>query len=154
MAVRPAGISSITSADNAGAFTRIELTPPSGRTIEVTEIGISHDAAPNSVDVPIVYNMERMSTAGTGGTATAPVELQSDLAQALDTTAAQNRTVNGTLVETLHRFAVPIVSGVIWVAAPGREFDIVGTSTNTGGIRNLTALPTSDGATVYMVFEE
>jgi len=149
MSVRPAGIVSDQSAANASAFHRVELNPTT--VIQCTEFGISMNAAPNSTLVPVSFTVERSSTVGTGAAGTV-VAMQSDLATAPVTTALVENSADGTLVETLHRMFVPVVSGVIWVAAPGREFDCV--AAEFLGIKNQAALGASINAETYIVFEE
>lgn len=149
MAVRPVGLVSDLSAAAATAFNRIELNPTV--VIQATEIGISLNAAPNSTVVPAEFNVKRTSTVGTGAAGTV-VAMQSDLATAPATTALVENTADGTLVEVLHRLFVPNVSGVIWVAAPGREFDCA--AAEFLGIQNVTTLGTGLNAACYIVFEE
>lgn len=149
MAVRPVGTVNDLSAAAATAFNRIELNPST--TIQLTEFGVSHNAAPNSTDVPVEYNIQRMSTVGTGTGGTV-VKMQDDLAAALTTTALVENSADGTLQDTLHRVFVPVVSGVIWVAAPGREIDCV--AADFLGVKNISALPSGINAACYVVFEE
>ena len=154
MAVRPAGISSIQTAAAFAAQCIIELTALTGRTIQVTEFGVSCNGAANNTTVPSEFSARRHTTAGTGGTTTAPTVLQDDLGTALDTTARQNCTGAAAVGGVLHQFVVPNVSGMIWVAAPGREFSQVGSGTLTIGVGNIDTLQTGIQASVYMVFEE
>lgn len=147
--MRPAGIVADQSAANASAFHRIELNP--SRVIQVTEFGISMNGAPNSTLVPVEFTIERSSTAGTG-TAGNVIQLYSDTVTALTTTALVENSADGTLVETLHRFYVPVVSGLVWQAAPGREFDCQ--AAEFVSIKNQAALGASINANCYMVFEE
>lgn len=153
MATHVAGIMADQSAANATAFPRIELAP-TGRTIWVTEFGISMNAAPNSTVAPVSFRIFRSTSVSTGLTAGTPVKLNADVATALTTTGSVEIVTtgpNGTVTE-LHRLYVPVVSGVIWVAAPGREFDQV-----TGsfiGIMNNAALGASINAETYIVWEE
>lgn len=149
MGLRPSGIVSDLSLANATAFNRIELNPTV--VIQITEFGISMNAAPNSTLAPVSFNITRLSTVGTGA-AGSVVAMQSDLATAPSTTALVENTADGTLVETLHRLHVPVVSGLIWVAAPGREFDCV--AAEFLGLLNEAALGASINANTYMVFEE
>lgn len=149
MALHPAGIVSDLSAANASAFNRIELNPVA--VIQLTELGISMNAAPNSTLVPVEFNITRLTTVGTGAAGTV-VKLREDLTEALGTTALVENTADGTLADTLHRWFVPVVSGLIWVAGPGREFDVKGT--RFLGLLNVSALGASINAATYMVFEE
>lgn len=148
--MRQAGIVSGQSAANATAFHRVELNPNS-RTIQITEFGVSMNGAPNSTLAAVDFTIERSSTVGTGSAGTV-VQLLSDVSTALTTTALINNTADGTLVETLHRFYVPVISGIIWVAAPGREFDCIGAEFVS--IKNQGSLGASITAESYMVFEE
>lgn len=149
MSVRPAGIVADQSAANASAFNRVELNPST--VIQCTEFGISHNGAPNSTLIPVGYRLKRTSTAGTGAAGTV-VAMQSDLATAPTTTALVENSADGTLVEELHRLFVPVVSGMIWIAAPGREFDCQ--AAEFLGLQNTAALGASINAETYMVFEE
>lgn len=149
MALHPAGIVSDQSAAAATAFNRIELNPVG--VIQATEIGISMNAAPNSTAVPVSFALKRTSVVGTGAAGTV-VKLRKDLTAALGTTALVENTADGTLVDTLHRWFVPVVSGLIWVAAPNREPDCQ--AAEFLGVQNLTALPAAINAEVYIVFEE
>jgi len=149
MSTRRVGIVADTSAANATAFNRVELNPVD--TIQATEFGISMNGAPNSTLVPVSFRVKRTSTVGTGA-AGAVVQLQSDQTTVLGTTALVENTADGTLVEELHKLYVPVVTGVIWVAAPGREFDCV--AAEFLGIQNEAALGAAINANVYIVFEE
>ena len=149
MALHPAGIVSDLSAANATAFNRIELNPTT--VILLTEVGISMNAAPNSTLVPVEFNLTRHSLVGTGAAGTV-VKVRKDLTAALATTALVENTADGTLVDTLHRWFVPVVSGVIWVAAPNREPDLQ--AAEFGGLLNVAALGASINAATYLVFEE
>jgi len=151
---RPAGIVSIATATAFSAQAVVELIAATGRTIQITEVGISHDAAANNTDKPVAWSTRRHTTVGTGGTTTAPVILQDDLGTALDTTSRQNVTGAAAVGDTLHKWLVPTVSGIIWVAAPGREFSQVGSGTLSIGVGNVDNLPTGVLANAYMVFEE
>lgn len=148
MSIHPAGIVSDLSAANASANNRIELNPVT--VIHVTEIGIRMNGAPNSTLVPVEFNLRRTSTAGTG-TAGTIVKIDSGTG-ALGTTALVENSADGTPGDFLHRWFVPVVSGMIWVAAPNREPDC--TAALFIGILNVTALGASINATTYMVFEE
>lgn len=154
MSVRPAGISGIQTAAAFAAQAIIELIALTGRTIQITEFGVSCNGAANDTQVPSEFSARRHTALGTGGTTVAPVALQDDLGTALDTTARQNVTGVATVGDTLHQFAVPNVSGMIWVAAPGREFSQVGSGTLSIGVGNIDTLQTAIQASVYMVFEE
>lgn len=149
MAVRPAGIVSDLSAANATAFNRIELNPTN--VIAVTELGISMNAAPNSTLVPVEFNLRRTSATGTG-TAGTVVKMRGDQAAALSTTALVENSADGAAGDFLHRWFVPVVSGMIWVAAPNREPDC--TAALFIGILNASALGASINCTSYMCFEE
>lgn len=148
MAYHPAGIVSDLSAANASAFNRIELNPVV--LIHCTEIGISMNAAPNSTLVPVEFNLKRTTTVGTG-TAGTVGEIHS-LGTAPQATALVENTADGTLGVVLHRWFVPVVSGVIWVAAPNREPDCI--AAEFLGIPNVTALGASINAACYMIWEE
>lgn len=149
MSVRNVGMVGDLSAANATAFNRVEINPTT--VIQVTEFGISMNGAPNSVLAPVEFNVQRMSTVGTG-TAGTVVPLNSNFTTALVSTALVENSADGTLSATLHRLYVPVVSGVIWVAAPGREFDCL--AAQFLGIKNMGALGASINADVYVVFEE
>jgi hypothetical protein len=157
MAVRPAGIVSFVSAAAETARTTVALNPIAGVTIQCTEIGISLNAAPNSTAAPDRWSVKHTGTALPTATSQTPEKLQTDLGGTLQTAGLVNATVEGTLVgNKLHRWYVPNVSGMIWVAAPGREID------QTDGGANVLALclehegtlPASVQAASYMVFEE
>lgn len=149
MSLHPAGIVSDLSAANASAFNRIELNPVG--VIHVTEIGISMNAAPNSTLVPVEFNLKRTTTVGTGAAGTV-VKVRKDLTAALGTTALVENTADGTLADVLHRWFVPVVSGVIWVAAPNREPDCQ--AAEFIGVQNVASLGASINAACYMIFEE
>lgn len=149
MAIHPAGIVSDLSAANATVFNRIELNPTTA-IIHVTELGISMNGAPNSTLVPVEFNLRRTSTIGTGAAGTV-VKIDSSTA-ALGTTALVENTADGTPGDFLHRWFVPVVSGMIWVAAPNREPDCA--LALFIGLLNVAALGASINATTYMVFEE
>lgn len=149
MALHPAGIVSDLSAANASAFNRIELNPT--EVIQATEIGISMNAAPNSTLVPVEFNLKRTTTVGTGAAATV-VKLRKDLTEALSTTGLVENTADGTLADVLQRWFVPVVSGLIWVAAPNREVDVQ--AAEFLGLQNVAALGASINAACYMVWEE
>ena len=149
MALHPAGIVSDLSAANATAFNRIELNPVA--VIQLTEVGISMNAAPNSTLVPVEFNIKRTTTVGTGAAGTVE-KLRKDLLASLGTTALVENTADGTLAEVLHRWFVPVVSGLIWVAAPNRELDVKGTEFL--GLINNAALGASINAATYLVIEE
>lgn len=149
MALHPAGILSDLSAANATVFNRLELNPTT--VIQLTEVGISMNAAPNSTLVPVEFNLTRLTTVGTGSAGTI-VKLRDDLAAALVTTALVENTADGSLTETLHRWFVPVVSGLIWVAAPNREPDVK--AAEFLGLLNVAALGASINAATYFVWEE
>ena len=149
MALHPAGIVSDLSAANATAFNRIELNPTT--VILCTEIGISMNAAPNSTLVPVEFNLTRLTTVGTGGAGTV-AKVRKDLTAALATTALVENTADGTLADTLQRWFVPVVSGVIWVAAPNREPDVQ--AAEFLGLLSVAALGASINAACYLVWEE
>ena len=152
MARRPAGIVSDLSAANATAFNRVELNPATGLPIHVREIGISMNAAPNSTLVPVEFNLKRTSTTGTG-TASTPEKIYRETVTAINTTAIVENSADGTIIGVpLHRWFVPVVSGMIWVAAPGREPDAQ--PADFIGVQNVAALGSAINAATYMVFEE
>ena len=101
--------------------------------------------------MPNEFDITRLTTVGTGAAGTV-VKLQKGLTAALTTTALVENTADGTLADTLHRWFVPVVSGLIWVAAPGREFDVSGTTFL--GLLNPLALGASIKAATYLVWEE
>ncbi|HEV8455338.1 MAG TPA: hypothetical protein VGQ24_10620 [Gemmatimonadales bacterium] len=155
--LRPAGIVSFESAAAETARTTVALNPIAGVTIQVTEIGISCNAAPNSTAAPVRWAIKRTGTALPTATSQTPEKLQSDLGGTLQTAGLVNVTVEGTLVgNRLHRWMVPNVSGMIWVAAPGREFDQTDGGSNVAAINleHQDALPASVQAETYLVFEE
>ena len=149
MTLHPAGIVSDLSGANASAFNRIELNPTT--VILATEIGISMNAAPNSTLVPVEFNLKRTTAVGTGAAATI-VKLRKDLTAALATTGLVENTVDGALADVLHRWFVPVVSGLIWVAAPNREPDVQ--AAEFLGLQNVAALGAAINAATYMVWEE
>lgn len=149
MSLHPAGIVSDLSAAAATAFNRVELNPTI--TIHVTEIGISMNAAPNSVLVPQEFLLRRNTLVGTGAAGT--VSKIHSVSGALTTTALVENTADGAgTITRMHGWFVPVVSGVIWVAAPNREPDCI--AAEFIGIQNVAALGASISAAVYMVFEE
>lgn len=147
--MRPVGICSDLSVAAATAFHRIELNPT--RTIQVTEIGISMNAAPNSVLVAQEFCVERNSAAGTGS-AGAITSLYSDVTTALTTTALVENSADGALVSQLHRWYVAVTSGIVWVAAPQHEVDCL--AAQFISIKNQIALGAAISASCYMVWEE
>lgn len=149
MAVRPAGILSDLSAANAATSNRLELNPTN--VISVTEVGISMNAAPNSTLAPVEFNLRRTSTVGTGSAGTI-VKIRGDQSAALATTALVENSADGTPGDFLHRWFVPVVSGMIWVAAPNREPDC--TAALFMGVLNVSALGASISAACYIVWEE
>jgi len=152
MARRQAGIVSDLSAANASALTRVELDPAG--TIHVTEIGVSMNGAPNSTLVPVEFNLKRTSTGATTKTSQTPDKIYRDTSAALATAASVEVTGSeGSIIgNPLHRWFVPVVSGMIWVAAPGREPDIL--AADFAALQNVAALGASINAACYMVFEE
>ncbi len=153
MAIRQAGLLGDQTDAAATAFPQLELNPATP--VQVTEFGISLNAAPNSTDVPSEWVIQRMSAGGTGGAALTPQPLQEQLAT-ITTTGKTHVgtpfTVDGTVQDELHRFYVPNVTGMIWVAAPGREFDCIAANF----LQMDIPLPLATGvrANIYMVFEE
>lgn len=147
MPIHPAGIVQDLSAANAGATHRIELNGVAVTTI-VTEVGISMNAAPNSTLVPVQFQLQRTSLVGTG-TAGTVVKLNQYVPSC---TALVENSADGTLVDSCHTWFVPVVSGVIWVAAPGREIDF--TAAQFMGLKNMAALGASINAATYVCFEE
>jgi hypothetical protein len=119
--------------------------------IYFTEFGISINGAPNSTEPPVQFTLRRSTAAGTGGTAGTVSPLIDGEAD-VDSTALEDVTVVGSLDANLHTVMVPAVSGVIWVAAPGREFSCV--AINFMGINNVDAVPSGLEAAVYIVWEE
>jgi len=150
MAMRPTGILSGISAAAATSFHRVQLLAVA-QTIQLTEFGISLNAAPNSVVAPVQWDIERSTTAGTGSPGT-EVKLNDAQPEALTTTGTINHTVDGTSADIAHSLFVPNVSGVIWVAAPGREMDCI--AAEAISVINQAALGASIAAAVYMVWEE
>jgi len=150
MAMRPTGICSDLSDTAAPSEERIQLGPVS-KAIYVTEFGISLNAAPNSTVAPVEWNIRRDSTAATGSAGTI-VKLNDVSPTALTTAAIVEAATDGSVVEVLHRLFVPNVSGVIWVAAPGREFDCL--DAEFIAIDNVAGLGTGIFACTYMVWEE
>lgn len=144
-----AGILNDKSAAAATAFNRLELNPTD--TINITEFGISHDGPANNTDTPAEYVIQRMSAVGTGAAGT-PVKMNDDVATSLGTTALVENTADGATQDVLHRLFVPIVSGVIWVARPGNEFDC--TASDFLGILNIATLPSGRSAATYIVWQE
>ena len=150
MPVHPAGLVSDLSNANATAFNRVELNP-TNTPIMITEVGISMNGAPNSTLAPVEFNLRRTSTIGTGAAGTI-VKIRGDQTSAMQTTALVENTADGTAGDFLHRWFVPVVSGMIWVAAPGREPDC--TAALFMGILNVSALGASINSVCYMVWEE
>lgn len=149
MARTRVGECNVLSAAAATAFNRIELNP--GEIIHLTEFGISMDGPANNTDTPIEFNIQRMSTVGTGSAGTV-VKVQEDTTSSLVTTALVSNTADGTLVDTMHRVFCPVVSGILWTAAPDRSIDCK--AANFLGLKNISALPSGRKAALYMVFEE
>jgi hypothetical protein len=151
MAVRPVGICSDLSAAAATAFPRVELNPVSP-VIQLTEYGISLNAAPNSTEVPVEFNIQRNTLVATGSAGNVE-EMQSDLTAGLQATALVECSANGAgTIDILHRHFVPNVSGLIWVAAPGREVDCI--AAEFLAIINQATLGSGINAACYMVWEE
>lgn len=150
MAMRPTGIVSDLSDTAAPTEERIQLDPVT-RTIHCTEFGISLNAAPNSTVAPSEWNIRRDSTIATGTAATI-VKLNDASPETLTTTGLTECSVNGTVADVLHRLFVPNVSGVIWVAAPGREFDCL--AAEFLAMENITTLGSGIFACTYIVWEE
>ena len=150
MATRPVGMVSDLSDAAAPSEERIQLDPVS-QMIAITEFGISLNAAPNSTAAPIEWNIRRDSdiATGTGGT---EVKVNDGHPDALNTTSLVECSADGSLIEVLHRLFVPNVSGVIWVAAPGREFECI--AAEFIAIDNVATLPTGVNAACYIVWEE
>jgi len=147
MPIHPAGLLQDLSAANATAFNRLELNGVAVTTI-ITEVGISMNAAPNSTLVPVQFQLQRMSTVGTGAAGTI-VKMNQYVPSC---TALVENTADGTLVDACHTWFVPVVSGLIWVAAPGREIDF--TAAQFMGLKNIAALGASINSACYLVFEE
>ena len=149
MALHTAGLVSDLSAANATAFHRIELNPVV--LIHVTEVGVSMNAAPNSTLVPVEFNLQRNTLVGTGAAGTvAKIHSQGTAPQA---TALVENTADGAgTITILHRWFVPVVSGMIWVAAPNREPDCI--AAEFMGLKNQSALGASINSTQYLVWEE
>ena len=149
MAYHPAGIVSDLSAANATAFNRIELNPVV--LLHVTELGVSMNAAPNSTLVPVEFVLRRNTLVGTGAAGTVS-EIHS-LGTAPQATALVENTADGAgTVTTMNRWFVPVVSGMIWVAAPNREPDCI--AAEFIAIGNISALGASINAACYLIWEE
>jgi hypothetical protein len=147
------GIITDTGAANASAFPRVELNAyasVAASSIYVTEVGISHNAAANSTVVPVDYQLYRNTLVATGTTATIEALRASDT---IITTGLVECSAQGAgTIDLMHKWYVPVVSGMIWVAAPGREIDCPAASFI--GVENQGALGASINANVYMIFEE
>ena len=150
MAMRPTGIMSSLSAAAATARHRVELAA-TAQTIQVTEFGISLDAAPNSTFAPLPWCIQRSTTIGTGTTGV-EVKINDAQPEALTTIALVECSANGTFADSAHQLHVPNVSGVIWVAAPGREIDCI--AGEFISVHNSVVLDTGIAAATYMVWEE
>ena len=153
--IRPVGILGFQTQAAATAFPQIELDPVD--LINIVELGISLNAAPNSILAPVSWVVQRQSTGGTGGTAQVVQPLIAGLSTALGTLAKTHQagtpfTADGTTQDELHRFFVPNVSGMIWVAAPGREFDCE--AADFMQLDLPVALGSGIQAETYFVFEE
>ena len=150
MSLHPAGIVSDLSAAAATAFNRIELNPTI--VIHCTEVGISMNAAPNSTLVPQEFLLRRNTLVGTGAAGTVS-KIHSANTTALATTALVENTADGAgTVTRLHGWFVPVVSGLIWVAAPNREPDCI--AAEFLAVANVAALGAAINAACYMCFEE
>jgi hypothetical protein len=137
------------SAAAATAFNRIELNPAD--VILLSEVGISHDGAANDTNNPVRYQVQRLSTVGTGSAGTV-VKMSKDKSSSLGTTALINNTADGSLSDAVHTWFVPIVAGIVWVAAPNQEVDCQ--AAEFLAVKNMAALPASRSAAVYVVFKE
>jgi hypothetical protein len=130
----------------------IELDPDVTSGLSLTEFGISGDEAPNSTGTPGQFQIVRKSVAGGGGTSglnAAPVNDTNGVT--LTTSTRTIPTSLGTITDVMHRLMVPAVSGVIWVAAPGREI----TCLIAAFLCLHTAVQPSAGIhAAYMVWEE
>ena len=150
MSTRPVGIVSINDQASVVASNLISLNPT--RVIQIVEFGVSMNESPDGSSEPGRFEIRRLSTDGSVGGAATVVKMHDDFGAALTTTAREGDTTLGTVQDTLHQFYAPTVSGMIWVAAPGREFDC--------GAADFLALTlqTTLGAGVdlsaYTVFEE
>ena len=149
MPYHPAGIVSDLSAAAATAFHRIELNPVV--LLHLTELGISMNAAPNSTVVPVEFNLNRNTLVGTGAAGTV-IEIHTQGTAPQATALVENTADGGGTITTLHRWFIPVVSGMIWVAAPNREPDCI--AAEFIGILNVSALAASINAACYMVWEE
>lgn len=151
MSIRIGGIVSHDHASVVDAFQTIELNPAS--TIQITEFSVSHNAAANDTNTPALYQIIRSTTAGTGDALTATrISAIMDIVGEPVTSGLQNCTANGTVADIMHSFYVPTVSGIIWVGAPGREFDCI--AAEFIGINVATAPAATIANTTHMVWEE
>ena len=150
MGARAAGVISFTQSPSIAARSEVQVDPVVVD-CQIVEVGMSHNAPANNTDAPLAYRFKRTSTVGTK-TTQAPVSLQSGRTTALSTLGNVDHTVEGSLVEELHQFYVPTVSGLVWVAAPGREIDCI--PAEFFSVERETATPAAFGAQTYLVFEE
>lgn len=151
MSVRPVGIINAVGTAVVVAQNVISLNPVNA-VDQCTEFGISMNDGPDSVQEAGNFSIRRLSADGSGGAAATIVPMQDDLAAGLTSTGRVNDTTLGTTADILHRLYVPVVSGVIWVAAPGREFDVKAAEFLV--IRNEASLPAGVDLNAYLVWEE
>jgi hypothetical protein len=145
--IRIAGMAKYDHAATIDAFQTLVIDPATR--VEVVEVGISHNGAANDTNTPGLYGIIRTTTAGTGTGGTV-VNMHDGLV-APASTVDENMTANGTGADVAHSWYVPTVSGMIWVAAPGREIDCI--AAEWIGINVITA-PSVVANTTYIVWEE
>lgn len=117
--------------------------------IKLIEFGISFDGASNTA-VPVLVEIVRQTTAGTFASAVAPVKADSDVGDALNTTAQQGASVEPTTTDVLRAWYVHPQTGV-----DIQTHDLAPLVSGAGeriAVR-LTA-PATVNATCYLAFEE
>ncbi|KKN70759.1 hypothetical protein LCGC14_0427540 [marine sediment metagenome] len=133
------------------AFNRVELAPAANRPVKIHQVSITLDGPPNSSVVGTQFDLQRMSTVGTGTPATIKPVREED-ATALQSTGLVNNTADGTTADLLHGWFVPVIGGLIIPFDPDERPDC--SPGNFMGVQNVAALDGSRKAATYMVFEE
>lgn len=155
---RKAGIASIQTAAATGQGLRPQITTGNlGHNAYITEIGISHNGAANDTSVPPSWELVRSSASGSGGDAASALQpLLTHIYTTFSTDYDNSVATAAGTEHILHHWYVPTVSGMIWVAAPGREIDVDSPAENHGyvGLHNEAALPASISANNYIIVEE
>jgi hypothetical protein len=138
----------LSRAASGTAISVLQINP--GNYAQVTEVGISHNAPANNTDDPVRYNMVRSVTTGGTFSAQTPVDLVDGVV--VLTTGGDTATVEPTGDSVMHQWCVPTVSGMIWVAAPGREIGCA--AANWIQLEQMDAATAAYESELYLVFEE